>query len=501
MIDDEELEQRTYRLLNEAAHVYRGVPPAAGVLRSALDRLADPLRLAVAGPPRSGKSTLINALIGEDLAPVELPGDPPATVVHRDGTQPRALLHDERGTPFETPMTRTSPGLRLAPGPREFGRSDGAGRVVVEWPSRVLRRTELVDTRMVLPQAFEVADAVLYVTTHLGEADLRLLQTARGVRGPSVFPVQTIVVVSRADTPGGGRTDALLTAKRAARRRRREPRVGALCQDVLAVSPLIAYAARTLSEDEFRAIAALATRPRSEVEPYLLSTDRFTAADAVLPVGAQQRASLLQRLGLGGVRLAITLARTGSDTRAVLGERLQEHSGLGDLQVSIAELFTARRAVLRARSVLTVLDRLLRTHPVPPAAQLLADLELLVADAHEFRELRLLSALRAGRVNLPPEHAIDAKRLLGGAGTSVGERLGVSPEATDEDSWTEAQAAAERWRELAHGPAVVAAQRRAAEVVLRSCDMILARLERMPAPPAASPAPRLVEQTGRHEIR
>jgi hypothetical protein len=484
VIDEEELEQRTYRLLHEAAHVYRGIPPAAALLRSTLDRLGEPLRLAVAGPARSGRSTLVNALIGEELAPVELPGDPLGTVTYRDGTQPRAWWQDERGTPYEIAMVRAARGLRLNPDARHTGRPGAARRAVIAWPSRVLRRTELIDTHLPLPQVCETADAVLYVTPHLGEADLAALQAVRGIRGPSVYPVHTMIVLSRADATGGGRADALLTAKQAARRRRREPRIGALCQDVLAVSPLIAAAARTLRDDEFRAIAAMAALPRASSEPHLLSTDRFTAADALRPVAAQQRAQLLQRFGLGGIRLAITLTRTGCDNPAVLGERLQEHSGLKDLQASIAELFTARRAALRARSALTVLDRLLRTQHLPPAAHLLADLELLLADAHEFRELRLLAALRAGRVNLPREHAGDAKRLLGGSGTSLGERLGMSPEATADDTWAEAHAAAERWRAHAHGRALLPAQRRAAEVVLRSCDMILAGLDSMAAPAA-----------------
>ena len=481
-MNDEELEQRIYHLLNEAAHVYRGVPPAAALLRSTLDRLGGPLRLAVAGPARSGKSTLVSALIGEELAPVELPGEPLAGVTYRDGTQPQAWWQDERGTPYEIAMVRATRGLRLNPDARHAGRHDGARRAVVAWPSRVLRRTELIDTQLPLPQAAGTADAVLYVAPHLGETDLQALRAARGIRGPSVFPVHLMIVLSRADATGGGRTDALLAAKQAARRRRREPRVGALCQDVLAVSPLIAAAARTLRDEEFRAIATMAALPRASSEPYLLSTDRFTAADALQPVAAQQRAQLLHRFGLGGIRLAITLARTGCDTPAGLAERLQEHSGLKDLQASIAELFTVRRAALRARSALTALDHLLRTRPLPPAAHLLAELELLVADAHELRELRLLAALRAGRVNLPREHAVDARRLLGGSGTSLGERLGIPPEATVDDTWAEAHDAAARWRAEAQGRALSPAQRRAAEVVLRSCDMILAGLDSMSAP-------------------
>ncbi|MFI1996210.1 hypothetical protein [Actinoplanes sp. NPDC020271] len=464
MIDDEELEQRTYRLLNDAAHVYRAVPPAAAVLRSTLDRLAGPLRIAVAGPPGSGKSTLVNALIGEELAPVELS----AEVAYRDGTEPRAWWRDA-----EIPVVRTGSGLRLTPDARHTG--GPGGRAVVEWPSRVLRRTELIDARG--PAAD--ADAILYVTPQLGEEELRTVRAARGRLAP---PVHVMIVLSRADATGGGWADALLTAKQMARRRRREPRTGMVSQDLLAVSPLIAAAARTLAGEEFAVIAALAALPKAESEPHLLSTDRFTAATALAPVDAQRRVRLLQRFGLGGVRLALTLARTGSDTPAALAERLQEHSGLKELQASIATLFTARRPVLRARAALTTLDRLLRTHRNPAAGNLLAQLELLVAEAHELRELRLLSALRSGRVTVPRDHAVDAARLLGGSGTSVGERLGMSPDATAAETWAAARAAGERWRGLAHGRTLTPAARRAAETVLASSDLIADRLDRLAAP-------------------
>jgi hypothetical protein len=485
---DDELCHRAHQLLSEAAHLYRGDGHAAALLQKNLDRLAEPLRLAILGPPRVGKSTLVNALVGEDIAPIDVAGETGLVTSYRDGSQPRAQLYAERGGPHDVAMVPATSGLRLSP----VTTSDSPHRASIEWPSRVLRRTQLTDTPGLLPdpdgkllaqQIFGEADAVLYLTHHLDDADLWCLQAGRATRAPSAFPVHLMVVLSRADETAGGRVDALLTAKQIARRRRREPRIAVLCQDVLAVSPLIGYAARTLREDEFQAIATLAALPRSDSEPHLLSTDRFTAADSLQPVTSEQRALLLQRLGLGGIRLAITLARTGDNSRAALAERLQEHSGLKNLQAAIAELFTARRAALKARSALTVLDQVLRTKPLPPSVRLPAELELLVAGAHQFRELRLLSALRSGRVTLARESALDAKRLLGGTGTSVGERLGVPAEATGDDVWQAAHDAVARWQEETHRPGQAAAQRRAAETVLRSCDAILTWLDQ-PTPPA-----------------
>jgi hypothetical protein len=466
----EELERRTHDLLMRAAQVYHGHPNADGRLRHTLDRFAGPLRLAVAGAGRTGKSTLVNALVGEDVAPVGQAD----LVTYRDGTELRAWSRPEHGRPYEVPVARTSGGLRLdTPVPR----------AVVQWPSRVLRRTELIDTGPSTPpgQVLPEADAVLLLTPRIGEPDLDFLRAGRGLRGPAAFPIHVFVVLTKADMHGDGLPDGLLEARRIARRRRREPAIAALCQDVVAMSPLIGHAARTLRDDEFRALAAIAALPRTASDPSLLSTDRFTAAGALPVVGARARLDLLQRFGLGGIRLALALVRTGAATPSALAERLQEYSGLKDLQASIAELFVARRAALKARSALIVLDHLLRTERVAASGHLLAELELLLAGAHDFAELRLLSALRSGRVALPAETAREALRLLGGAGTSLGERLGLPTEATMDDIWAVAEDSAERWRREAGLGDRTPAQRRAAAVVLRSCEAMLAGAESMPS--------------------
>jgi predicted GTPase len=488
---DPELDQRAHRLLSDAALVYRDNGPAHAWLWQHINRLAEPLRLAVAGPPQVGKSTLVNALLGEDIAPVAVDGDPRPFTRYEGGPQPRARLWPSWGAAYEVPVVRANPGLHLSAGLRGDPMGDAAEagpdvrEVVVEWPCRALRRIQFVDTPGLRPDAegaetttriFREADAVLYLTRHLGAADLRFLQDGQGSRGAGAFPVQVMVVLSRADENADGRLDAVLTTKQIARRRRRDPRIAMLSQDVLAVSPLIAHAARTLRDEEFDAIAALGALSRTEAEPHLLSTDRFMAADRPIPIAAEQRARLLERLGLGGIRLAATLVRTGCHSRAALGESLLQHSGLDDLQAAIADLFTGQQATLKARSALIALDQVLRREPRPQSAHLAAELELLVAGAHEFRELRLLAALRTGRVTLPAELALDARRLVGGNGPSVAERLGTGAEALPDEVWSQAYAAAARWQQELHRPEQTTGQRRVAEVVLRSCGSILAQL-------------------------
>jgi ribosome biogenesis GTPase A len=44
-------------------------PQAGGQVKQIADRLGEPLRIAIAGRLKAGKSTLVNALIGRRVAP------------------------------------------------------------------------------------------------------------------------------------------------------------------------------------------------------------------------------------------------------------------------------------------------------------------------------------------------------------------------------------------------------------------------------------------------
>ncbi|MEV6304113.1 hypothetical protein AB0M02_32240 [Actinoplanes sp. NPDC051861] len=454
------LEHRVRTLLDQAAQVFRGNPRAETWLLRHRERLGEPLRVALTGLPRSGRSTLVNALIGEDVAPAREEGVP---VWFHDGPRPIARIFPENGQPSVALLERGTRGGHVV-----AGAASGPRTVVVEWPCRALRHTRLLEAAG--DEAHAEADAILHLARHLGEDDLAALREVPAGRTVIALPVHIMVVLSRADENAGGMADALTTAKRIARRRRRDRDLSALCQDVLAVSGQMAYAGRTLREDEFATIAAIAALPRPAADAMLLSADRFAAA--TVPVPAQQRAALLDRLGLGGIRLAVTLARTGARTRADLGEQLVRHSGLTELQASVSDLLTARRSVLKARTALVGLDRLLRTEAGPATGHLSAERERLIANAHEFRELRLLAALRTGRVELPAELAVEARRLAGGDGEAHSERLGVPPNTPAELLWPAAEDAAARWHEQTTA-AAAASGRRAAEVVLRSCTAIL----------------------------
>jgi len=476
-------------VLRRAAEVYRDSPATATRLRDQIDRLDEPLRVAVAGKVKTGKSTLLNALVGEQIAPTDAGECTRVATWYRDAASPRVTLMPHRGAPRQLPLTR-------ADGRLEFDLRGSAPedveRLLVDWPSRSLRTTTLIDTPGIASLSTHIsaraitllapddrpsdADAVIYLMRHLHATDVRFLESFYDQIGAPAAVVNTVAVLSRADEIGASRLDAMISARQVARRYRTEPKVRRLCQTVVAVAGLLAQTARTLRQAEFSALCELAQASRPELDSLLLSADRFVAAEAHPTLSAQTRSALIERFGLYGLRLATTLIRQGHREPAGLAEELVRRSGLDELRTVLATQFTERRDVLKARSALLLIDRILREEPRPEAHQLAGEVERILAGAHEFRELRLLAELRAPDVVLPPDVRSDAERLLGGHGTPTHSRLGLESDADPTQLRETVIAALARWQRRAESPLSDHAASDRARVIVRSCEGMLARL-------------------------
>ncbi|GAB3179669.1 dynamin family protein [Micromonospora palomenae] len=478
------LDEAVWGLLHQALQLYRDNPRATGHLRHQLARLEQPLRVAVAGPWRSGKSTVLNAIMGEEVAPIDGPDGSGIFTWYEDGPQPRATAYSSSQPPQELTVLKSATGMRVdLVGWREGELRD----IVVQWPTRALRQVTLIDTPAivgadehgrapVMDRVLRDADAVLYLTRDGRGTDLRVLESTRDSRVGQAAPVNVILVLSRVDETGGGRIDGLLTARQLARRQHRDPRVDALCVNLVACSGLLGLAGRVLSESDFAALAQLAQVSREELDPHLLSADRFVRAELPVRLDTEVRAALLNRLGLIGVRLATTLVRTGCDSRGKLAAELIRRSGLTELRESISRFFVDRRDTLKARSALAAVEALLQAEPGPGTGDLLSAVEQILAGAHEFRELRLLAALRTTRLGFDAELAAEAQRLVGGDGVGLAARLGLEHDAPVQRLWEVAADAQWQWRNRAEDPLLRLSQRRGAQVVVRSCEGMLAEL-------------------------
>ena len=178
------------------------------------------------------------------------------------------------------------------------------------------------------------------------------------------------------------------------------------------------------------------------------------------------------------MRLGATLIRQGVTDPSALAAELVRRSGLDDLRSLLTTQFAERRELLKARSALLAVDLVLTREPRPAAAPLAAEVERILAGAHEFAELRLLATIRAGVVKLPPDALTEAERLLGGDGGAPAARLGLDPEAAPAELSAAALDAAGRWQRRAESPMSSRAVSDIARLVVRSCEGILADLPR-----------------------
>src|SRR5690554_4268056 len=92
-------------LVRDAAELYQDDAVAIAALDSLARRLEEPLRVAVAGMVKAGKSTLINAIAGDEIAPTDA-GECTRTIMwFRYGDRPSATVHPVTGRPYSLPLS------------------------------------------------------------------------------------------------------------------------------------------------------------------------------------------------------------------------------------------------------------------------------------------------------------------------------------------------------------------------------------------------------------
>lgn len=479
-----ELLQHARALLARAMTFYRDDPRTASWLRDRMERLNQPLRIAVSGRVKAGKSTLINALLGEELAPADAEERTQVNTFYQYGPEPKILVHTPAGGVQKFPVnTLDANAIRNL----QYWRPDEVARLVIETPSPSLKAITFIETpgvassavqetgRSALAQVLAEADAVLYLTRQLHQTDLQFLQSVHELQTSRTAPINTIVAYSRADETGSGGEEALPAAERIAERYRNDPTLRLFTQHVNPVVGILGQAAATLTEEEFTALRQLAQLPESTLEELVLSADRFANSTAVDTVPPEVRQRLLNRLGQYGVERSLTLLLQGEVAdSASLRAVLRDESGLSTLQETLHHQFVEHHELLRARSAAMAVDMVLRANPRPGIQALRAEFDRLLVNAREWRELSLLSALESGQVRFPRPLQNEAKRLLGGSGPDARSRLGKDENALEVDLAEEAAAALARWREQVVNPLHDRVHRDAARAVLRCCEQLVA---------------------------
>jgi hypothetical protein len=493
--------------LTELLDQARASAPDAGseaVVDTIVERLHEPLRVAIAGKVKAGKSTLLNALVGDQLAPTDTRECTRVVTWYRNAHTYRVEAFGRDGSSRQCPFRLRDGELEVDIGATSV---DDLDRLVVWWPTSRLADVTLIDTPGIGSITTDLsartysflttddeeptaADAVLYLVRHLHNTDVRFLEAFHDDDLARSTPVNAVGVLSRADEIGSCRLDAMTVAARVADRYSHDPRIRQLCRSVIPVAGLLAQAGATLREDEFRDLAQIATDRSHDLADLALTADRFLSPDAGVGVPAERRADLLRRCGLFGVRMALEAVRSGRVTTAPeMARELLATSGIEDLRRVLQTQLTGRSRPLKARSALAALGSLLRSRPWPGADQLAVRAEMISSSAHEIVEVRLLTDLWLGELTMrDDDQAAELERILGARGATPPERLGLDGAEGASAVQAAALAARHRWSQIAEHPMSSIPVRAAARGAVRTCEGILATLTADAPTPAGQPA-------------
>lgn len=482
-------------------------PRLAGNTRAAVAdvqrRLGEPLRVAIAGRLKSGKSTLVNSLIGRRVAQTEVGECTRLVTQFRYGTADRVDVVRRDGSRASLPLDESG----MIPQKLGVARDDVA-YVDVTLTSDRLRDLTVVDTpglsstntsisdeaRKFLfneapidddidddsAGALSGAEAIVYVFTQsVRDDDLQALESFRSMSSKlSSNPINSLGLFNKVDKLAGTGDPWPVAGPLAQAQGKVLRRV---VSDVVPVIGLLAETteAGRLTAADCEALRTIARMSETDREVLLASVDLFTAREC--EVSREERNRLLRLLDIYGISFAV--AQFVAEPTLATGElvrRLFLASGFPRARSTLEQAFRWRTDAIKAGWALTSLEKIAGHAERPADRELLRDAVERVLQQPEYHRLRMLDVAQqvtTGAVDLPDEMENELTRLA--LSDDPAWILGMNGAPADQMAKAALEAAT-RWRAFAVAGASPA-QARIAHVVHRGFYLLSQRVRQQPA--------------------
>ena len=380
-------------------------PGLLATVRAAAARCRLPMRVAVVAQIKRGKSTLVNSLLGQNVAPTAqleatftvgefFDAPEPRVVVHftGSGTKPltvlperfraytindpeqAALLRRIRRVEFGIPNPLLKRFRLLdTPGLGSVYHADSENTLMTLGVSGFLEAEEerrlkralgevgrsAADLHADTVQAIDGADAVVYLFDRaLNERDASVVVRFLSPLGPSLNALKVVGVLSRCDQwywPPVDMDDAdalvydpLAVARRIVGRYLDQPETRRMFFRILPVAALAAAGTAALDDERLGWLDELGAMDPPRLAATLGDANRFASADQITGVRLPRaaRAALIAEIGAWGTMKAALYRRDHVDP-GELRQLLQRDSGVADVRQMLVEHFGNRSAVLK----------------------------------------------------------------------------------------------------------------------------------------------------------
>lgn len=507
------LKTEVFSLLENMSCLCVGCPEAgslAETVHQMRKRLESPLRVAVVGIMKAGKSTFMNALMGADIL---YTGDlettytvcwfrygavPALTVCFRDG--------GELNVPFED-LQKWSVRKYEAENPR----INDVKYLIIHYPAEVLKTLEFIDTpglnsvygtdaqntldflsikstEDTLHEA-GMADAVIYAFSRTASGfDQDILRSFHSGNDQTTSPINSVGIMTKVDVSGIwnvlDETTPTEAAKAVTDNVMKNAGMKQLLFTVLPVCAKVCEGYAQLEERDWQAMQVIASHSLEDLQDCLYDAREFTvnSGDFEDFGSREDRSRLMRLLGQYGI-LEIARQLQAGKSREEIGQQLQKICGVQDVRDLLFRHFGNRTFLIKTHYIFSHLMGMIHQLKRAPGTsvrlkhicgQISDGIDDLMSSVQTLKELKGLQMYYNGQLQfLNEEEKQDFLRVTGEYGRSAEARLGVSGCCTVAELAAIAQKKVSIWHgKAASGWMMPGAYVEAASIIARSYEQM-----------------------------
>ena len=457
------LKNQIHHLLNDmnllCANI-EGAQPLRVLLKDMRERLNQPLRLAVVGIMKAGKSTFMNALLGANVVYTGLLETTYTVGWFKYAQTPSLQICFRDGGVLDAPFEDLAK-WSIRKYEQENPRINDVKYLIVYYPCEVLKHMEFIDTPG-LSSIYEkdaentesflglkseetrheasIADAVIYAFSRsMGAADEEVMNAFHG-SGSDASPINSIGILTKVDATGiwdiFGTASPVEMGQQVCDTMMQNSKMKRMLFTTFPVCAKPVEGLSLLGDSEWTALEKLAVMTHDDASACLFDANLFATMNGSPfdDIGsADCRKALLLALGQYGALQVSDLLRSGV-ARGELLARLQEDCGINAVQRMVHSHFGNRTFLIKSRYILTQLltyaGKTLKTSSDPAlrsiCAQLKERIDDLISNSQAFSELKALQSYYNGHLQfLDPAELEDFLAVTGEYGRSAEARLGA----------------------------------------------------------------------------
>lgn len=477
-------------------------------------RLTQPLKVAVVGFMKAGKSTLMNAILKERVlftGTVETTytvswfkyGEKKRlTIVMKDGSEINA--------PFED-LEKWTVRKKLDSNPL----MDSARYIIIYYPNEILKTMELIDTPglfstygkdsantldflglqeadKVTSEEAALADAIIYAFSRgVQGKDAEVLDAFNGADETASSPINAIGIFTRTDMfwdcVQNPHIKPLDVVSGVVEDYKSKPRLKKLLYNILPVSAKLVESAADITDEIWNIFMKLSQVDEDILLDYLMDANAFATEESnEMPVDPKDREKVLKLFTQYGV-YAVTSAIKEGIGREQMVDYLYELSGVSRVSNLILQHFGNRAYLIKLNYVMNRIERICRKlkhqnndnrQILHICERILEEIEQIKMDEQAFKELEILQAFYNGEIRFYDQD--NEKQLLqitGEYGSHCEARLGAPDGTSIKELKKIALDRSRHWNDMTYDYGIPRQVSDAAKVIVRSCENMYFHLE------------------------